>query len=247
MLPLALSEPRLIVFSLDHTGSPTVISKHIITFDCYGTLIDTRPIAEMIECIAEAHRIDREAFVSAFDAEEVRQMQGADFRRLADILRACFKHCGERFGVGSLERHEQPVLERYRQLKPFPEVTDVLRQLSSQCDLYIMSNSQSDVIDSNIRALKTQFKGVFIAEELRCYKPDLRFFRAVAERLEFGKLQTHHVHVAAGFWWDIIPASKLGWDRIWVNRRKAVGDSKYQPYVETDSLAGCIEALEKMV
>jgi 2-haloacid dehalogenase len=224
-----------------------MISKRIITFDCYGTLIDTRPITEMIERIAEAHRIDRVVFVSAFDAEEMRQMQTAEFRRLADILRACFKHCGERFGVGSLEHHGETVLERYRQLKPFPEVIDVLHRLSSQYDLYIMSNSQADVIDSNVRALQTQFKGVFIAEELRCYKPDLRFFREVAKRLEVEKSHTHHVHVAAGFWWDIIPASKLGWDRIWVNRRKAIGDSKYQPYVETETLVGCIEALEEMV
>jgi len=222
-----------------------MVNKRIITLDCYGTLVDTGPIAEMIKGIAETHGIDKDVFISAFDAEEMRQMQGAKFRRLTDILRACFKHCGERFGVGSLEHYEQPVLGCYRQLKPFPEVTDALLQLGSRCDLHIMSNSQSDVIDWNLRALECPFKSVFMAEDLRCYKPDLRFFRAVAERLEIGKPHVYHVHVAAGFWWDIIPASKLGWNRIWVNRRKAVGDRKYQPYVETNSLTGCIEVIEK--
>ena len=219
-------------------------SKRIITFDCYETLIDTGPIMEMIGGIAEAHGIDREVFISEFDAEEVRQMQDARFRRLNKILGACFKHCEEKFGVGSLEHYEQPVLERYRQLKPFPEVIDVLYKLSSQFDLYMMSNSQLDVIDSNVRALKTRFKGVFIAEKLRCYKPDLRFFRAVAGCLELGKPHVSHVHIAAGFWWDIVPASKVGWNRVWVNRRKAAGDSKYRPYFETVNLTGCVEPIE---
>lgn len=222
-------------------------SKRVITFDCYGTLIDTRPISEIIGSIAEAHRIDREVFVSAFDDEERRHMQDVEFKRLAEILRASLKHCGEKFGVGSLERYGETVLERYRQLEPFPEVIDALHRLSSRGDLYIMSNSQADVIDSNVRALKIPFKGVFIAEELHCYKPDLRFFRSVAERLELGKPDSHHVHIAAGFWWDIIPASKLGWDRIWVNRQKAIGDNQYRPYVETGSLTGCLEALEELV
>jgi 2-haloacid dehalogenase len=221
-------------------------SARVITLDCYGTLIDTRPITEMIKGIAEAHGLDREVFVSAFEAEEVRQMQAAEFRPLVKIVGACFKHCGETLGVGSLEQCEQPVLEQYRQLKPFPEVIDVLHRLSSQFDLYIMSNSQSDVIDSNVRALKTRFKGVFVAEELQHYKPDLRFFRAVAERLELGKPHVFHVHVAAGFWWDIIPASQLGWNRIWVNRRKGAGDSKYRPYFETFDLAGCVERIEEL-
>jgi len=223
-----------------------MISVRVITFDCYGTLIDTRPITQMIEGIAEAHGIDRAAFVSAFDAEEARQMQGAEFRPLVEIVGACFQHCGETFGVGSLEHYGRPVLKRYRQLKPFPEVIKVLNRLSSQFDLYIMSNSQPDVIDPNIRALKAQFKGVFLAEELRCYKPDLRFFRAVAERLELGKPHVSHVHIAAGFWWDIIPASKLGWNRIWVNRRKGAGDSKYRPYFETSNLTGCVERIEQL-
>jgi len=225
---------------------PFMIDRRIITFDCYGTLVDTRPITEMIEGIAEAYGVDREAFISAFDAEEVRQMQDAEFRRLDQILGACFKHCGEKFAVGSIKHYEQPVLERYRQLKPFPEVVDVLHQLSSQFDLYIMSNSQLDVIDSNVRALKTRFKGIFIAEELRCYKPDLRFFRAVAERLELGKPHVSHVHIAAGFWWDIVPAAKLGWNRVWVNRRKAAGDSKCRPYLETDNLTECVEPIEQL-
>jgi 2-haloacid dehalogenase len=223
-----------------------MIRRRTITFDCYGTLIDTRPIADMIGGIGERHGIERGVFVSAFDAEEVRQMQSTEFRRLGDLVRGCLRHCGEKFAVGSLEHFAQPLLERYRQLEPFVEVVAVLHQLSPQWDLYIMSNSQWDIIDANVRALKTQFKGVFIAEALRCYKPDFRFFRAVAEQLDLGKLGVDHVHVAAGFWWDIIPAFKLGWNRIWVNRLKAIGDSRFQPYVETDNLAGCIQVLEEV-
>src|SRR5580692_10418332 len=44
-------------------------SRRIITFDCYGTLIEMRPVGVFLAKLADQHGIDRKAFGSAFGRE----------------------------------------------------------------------------------------------------------------------------------------------------------------------------------
>jgi 2-haloacid dehalogenase len=139
------------------------------------------------------------------------------------------------------------LLEEYRRLRPFHEVPEALQRLATHFELCLMSNSERDVITANVRALPTDFASVFTAEDVGCYKPDLRFFRIVADRLHFDDPLIKHVHVAAGFWYDVIPAATLGWKRIWVNRNHAKGDERYRPYGEAANLSSAAELIEKTI
>ena len=48
----------------------------LITFDCYGTLVDTAPFYEAAGEIGVQHQIDRGLFQKAFELYEDRMMYG---------------------------------------------------------------------------------------------------------------------------------------------------------------------------
>ncbi|WP_416347420.1 HAD family hydrolase [Allobaculum sp. JKK-2023] len=94
----------------------------------------------------------------------------------------------------------------------------VLHQLHDRgWQLVLLSNTDHLRREKHLEVLDHCFDGAVIADEVHCYKPDLSFFR-IAEKqyLRDGK---NHIHIAAGYWWDIVPATKLGWKKIWVDRR----------------------------
>ena len=45
-----------------------------------------------------------------------------------------------------------------------------------------------------------------------------------------------HCYIAKGYWWDIVPSSKFGWKKIWVNRNNQLGRHKELPYEEIKNL-----------
>lgn len=43
-------------------------------------------------------------------------------------------------------------------------------------------------------------------------------------------------NIAKGYWWDIVPCSKLGWRKIWVNRNYKKGSRRHKTYKEVINL-----------
>jgi len=51
------------------------------------------------------------------------------------------------------------------------------------------------------------------------------------------------VHIAQGFYHDIISGHALGLHRVWINRNEVAGDDTYGPYDELPDLNGLPELL----
>lgn len=99
-----------------------------------------------------------------------------------------------------------------------------------------MSNTSERLIARHIKAMGNVFDFALTADSAMCYKPDLRFF-GTAERV-FSLREREHVHVAKGYWWDIVPAYKMSWKKIWVNRDGLpAGRENEQPYRIISSLS----------
>lgn len=204
----------------------------ILTFDCYNTLVDTSPTNMVLTHIAQRHKLDAQVpkFRETFYRIEHELMYAAPFRPLKEILALSVARALEKYKLESTEEDAQALVDCYRAFPPFADVPDTLAALASEFDLCIMSNSDNDILAHNAKALGVRFTHLFTAENLRCYKPTLQFFEHVHTFLELpGK---NHTHIAAGFWWDIIPAKTLNWRRVWINRRHQTGDNQYQPYTE---------------
>lgn len=202
----------------------------MLTFDCYGTLIDTAPFWKEIGRIGEEFGINKTLMVNTFATFEERLMYGEGlFWVYSDVIYRALQYSEMELGVGKLTDQYERLIKVHKELRPFPEVTATLKALKAKgYPTFIMSNSDWNIMTNNLDSLDHDFDDVYLAENLQAYKPQLSFFKQVQNKLS----TNHHVHIAAGFWWDIVPAKRMNWRRIWVNRQSKKGLQKAMPYRE---------------
>lgn len=211
------------------------MGKRIITFDCYGTLIDTAAFEEEIGRIAEENGLDGQRIRALFACNEARLMYAEPFRNLDELIPAILERCDMQLGIRCMARYGDRAIEAQKALRPFPEVTETLRALKERgYSLVLMSNSCHCIMASNAAALGNPFERLVLAEDVKAYKPQLTFFQQAESLLDLKN--AWHCHVAQGYFYDMIPAARMGWKRLWVNRGGELGNAAEQPYTEVRAL-----------
>ena len=76
---------------------------------------------------------------------------------------------------------------------------------------------------SNAR-LEIEWDGIYTAQDIGCYKPNLRNFDYMFERArtDLGVLPHEILHVAQSLTHDMVPATQMGMTKLWINRRHDV-------------------------
>lgn len=106
-----------------------------------------------------------------------------------------------------------------------------------------MSNTTHSLMQDHLRQFDGLIDDAIVADDTHCYKPNTYFFTYASDKYRFSN--QNHAHIAIGYWWDIAPCRKLGWNRVWVNRRNERGRSDEQPYQEIKDLTKLPAALQK--
>jgi 2-haloalkanoic acid dehalogenase type II len=132
-------------------------------------------------------------------------------------------------------------MQAVREARPFDDVAPALERLRRKYKTAILSNSERAVMRENLAKLGVPFDEVVLAEEVGAYKPDHRMFEALLARCDCTKEEI--VHVAQGFYHDIMPCHALRIRRVWINRNGQAGDSAYGPYEEFPDLSEVPEIL----
>lgn len=207
-----------------------------ITFDCYGTLVDFDLDSVTLRALGpRSDRIYTPAFLRAFEEIRFREVLG-EYRPYREVLRASLKKAMEQFGLEHRTDDGDVIVAAVPTFGPFPDVPPVLECLRHHCKLVIISNTEDDLIAGNVRNIGVPFDRIFTAEQARAYKPSTAVFDYVLR--ELGCDAQDILHVAQGFNYDIVPASKVGWARVWINRNGLLGDPAYGPYQELPDLTG---------
>ena len=207
----------------------------ILTFDCYGTVMDTSSLYMYISSIAEKNGVSGDKAKNIFVNYEDRLMYGEDYIPYNDLLHYALEYCDMELNTNIFELECQNVLNVHNKFMPYPDVLTSLKRLKeSGYHLCLMSNSIHSIMNWHLDALDHIFDDIILAEDTHCYKPSLKFFNYAQTKLCLDN--SRHCHIAAGYWWDIVPCSKLGWNKIWVNRRNFRGSDRHQPYKEIHSL-----------
>ena len=199
-------------------GVPMYDRFDVLTFDCYGTLIDWEAGLEHALRVALGNAvdgIDGSRLVTLFGRHEHdAELPGTLYRDvLATTLRAIASDLGtsvddERAAVFGGSVVDWPA---------FADSAEALRRLQTRFRLAVITNCDDDLFARSEERLGISFDDVITAEQVGSYKPDLRNFHVAHERI--GVPRERILHVAQSLFHDHVPAKSLGMTTVWINRR----------------------------
>ena len=85
----------------------------------------------------------------------------------------------------------------------------------------MVSNIDDDLFDLTQSRLGINFDHVVTASQVKSYKPDHRNFTTALQRIGVDKKRV--LHVAQSLYHDIVPATALGMDTVWIDRHDGHG------------------------
>jgi 2-haloalkanoic acid dehalogenase type II len=200
----------------------------VLTFDCYGTLIDwEQGILGELRPWAARHglALDDNTLLETFGTAEAEAEADAPTALYPEILSEVLRRMAARSNV-RLEANEAADFgQSVRRWPSFPDSPEALRTLQRYYKLVILSNVDHASFAFSEAKLGVKFDLVCTAQDIGSYKPDLRNFRFALARVKerFGVEASGILHVAQSLFHDIVPAKSVGLHTVWVNRRKAVG------------------------
>jgi 2-haloacid dehalogenase len=190
-----------------------------LTFDCYGTLIDWEAgLSAAFAPILAVHGIAAtgddvleryaryEAAAEAGPYQLYREVLATGLRGVADELG--FTPTSDEIAAFSGSVVDWPA---------FPDSAAALARLHRRFRLGVITNCDDDLFDASARRLETDFDWVVTAQQARSYKPDEANFHLALERIALPRERI--VHVAQSLYHDHVPAQRLGFTTVWINRR----------------------------
>jgi 2-haloacid dehalogenase len=221
----------------------------ILTFDCYGTLINWEAgLLAALDRILSAHskRIDDAALLKLYGDFELRAEQ-PPFQPYREVLGSVVRQFGTELGFTPTAEEVQSLADSLPRWKPWPDTVAALRQLKTRFRLAILSNVDDDLFAGTRPQLEVAFDEVITAQQARAYKPSLTLFELALSRI---KTPAHRVlHVGQSIYHDVVPAQALGLATVWVNRPSArpgvgaVKSAEARPDMTVTSLAQLASAV----
>jgi len=190
----------------------------VLTFDCYGTLIDWETgIFSALRPILTAHgkSITDSALLELYSDLEVEAERG-EFQSYREVLQSVVRGFGQRLGFTPTTAEIRSLPQSLATWRPFRDTVPALLELKKRYQLAVISNVDDDLFASTAPQLKVSFNHVITAGQARCYKPCLEIFKMAVTRI--GVPPAHMLHIGQSIYHDVIPAKSLGISTVWVNR-----------------------------
>ena len=209
----------------EHSDDLRLSSFEVLTFDCYGTLIDWESgILEALGRVLAAHGRELPAprILESFARFES-TLQAGPYRTYRDVLSRVVDELGHELGFIPSPRERASLPESIARWAPFDDTIHALRILKSRYRLAVVSNVDDDLFAGSERRLGIEFDEVVTAQQAGGYKPAPRNFELALERLNVPISAI--LHVAQSLFHDIQPANRLGMTTVHVNRVSRHGGS----------------------
>jgi 2-haloacid dehalogenase len=190
----------------------------VLTFDCYGTLIDweTGIFSALCPILASHGKaIADSALLEMYSALEAEAEQG-EFQPYRQVLESVVRGFGQRLGFVPSAAEMRSLPESLSGWRPFADTVPALLELKNRYDLAVISNVDDDLFAATATQLKVSFNQVITAGQARCYKPCVEIFKMALARIGVSPDQV--LHVGQSIYHDVIPAKSLGISTVWVNR-----------------------------
>ncbi|MEG4405458.1 haloacid dehalogenase type II [Microcoleus sp. MON2_D5] len=193
----------------------------VVSFDCYGTLIDwERGILPALKQLLSNREIDfsDDGILELFAAVESElENENHSYIKYREILQEIVKKFGKKLNFAPTETEINCLVDSVKNWQPFPDTVAALEALKQKYKLAVISNIDDDLFAETAKHLKVEFDWLITAEQVRSYKPSTRNFEIALETM--GISADKLLHVAQSIYHDIVPATSMGISTVWVNRR----------------------------
>jgi len=212
----------------------------IITFDCYGTLIDWEKgiLDAFLRAAAEdGVRLDESRIVTEYSAAEPIIERGP-YQRYRNVLGDAADHAAR--ALGWRVNYTGFLADSLPSWKPFADTNAALERLKKAGHkLGILSNVDNDLLAATRKHFTVDFDLVVTAEEVGSYKPAPMHFLAARERISGARW----LHAAQSNFHDIVPTNALGISNAWINRRSQKPLPGGAPTYQYADLKGLADAM----
>ena len=191
----------------------------VLTFDVYGTLIDTHGVvAKLGEIVGDRARDFSAAWRDKQLEYSFRRGLMQNYANFAVCTRDALDHTCARFTVELAPDQKQALLDIYRELPAFDDARDALPELAARgCRLFAFSNGSEEAVETLLAAagIRDRFLGVVSCDDLRSFKPNPAVY---AHFLRQADVSGGEAWLISGNPFDVIGAISAGMRAAWVRR-----------------------------
>jgi 2-haloacid dehalogenase len=191
----------------------------VLTFDCYGTLIDwesgllaaMRPVAA-----AQGVSVSDDALLEAYARHEA-ELEAGEYLRYRDLLGRALQGVGADLGFEPTAAEVEAMGASVGDWPAFPDSAGALERLHRRYKLAPITNCDDDLFSLSARRLGVDFDWVVTAQQAGSYKPSRRTFELAFRTIDAPRERI--LHVAQSLFHDHVPAKELGMTTVWIDRR----------------------------
>lgn len=215
----------------------------VCVFDAYGTLFDVHSASEKLK-----DKIGKN-YNEFSNLWRAKQLEYSFLREIMKEYKDFIKVTEDALDY-AMKTHKLPkdlkkdLMNLYMELSAYEEVNIFLRKLESKSvKKIILSNGSYKMLNSAIASskLETLIDDVLSVEEVKIFKPNEKVYEMILSKFYVDKKE---VLFFSSNGWDIVGATKFGFNTVWINRfNKEVDEFEFKPTLIVKSL---IESLEKI-
>jgi 2-haloalkanoic acid dehalogenase type II len=194
----------------------------IVTFDCYGTLIDWEAgiAGAFARAAAESgSRLDPHLVLAAYERIEP-VVEAERYRSYRDVLTESAVRVARELGWPLPEARAGFLAESLPRWIPFPDTNPALERLfKAGYQLGILSNVDDELLAATRKHFTVPFDLIVTAQQVGSYKPADGHFVAAGQRIGGRRW----LHAARSHFHDVTPCRRLGVPVAWINRGREPG------------------------
>ena len=197
----------------------------VLSFDCYGTLIDWETgIAEALQQLLarSGKRLSRDEALETFARHEAAQESETPSMIYSVLLGVVHSRIAMDWDIEPSAEESEAFGHSIRNWPAFADSAGALQYLKQHYKLVILSNVDRESFETSNERLQIEFDYVFTAQDIGSYKPNPRNFEYMIQRLGEAGFQKHEIlHTAESMFHDHVPANQAGLASAWIYRRHA--------------------------
>jgi 2-haloalkanoic acid dehalogenase type II len=195
----------------------------VLTFDCYGTLIDwesgiytaLRPLLARV-----GGSLSRDDALATFTCYASDQEAATPQMPYSDLLAVVHARLASHWGIPASAAEADRFAASVPDWPAFADSAASLQYLQKYYKLVILSNVDRNSFRGSNTRLGVSFEAVYTAQDIGCYKPDPRTFAYMLAGLAGKGVAPHQIlHTAQSLFHDHVPANAMGLASAWIDRK----------------------------